>query len=313
MKKLIFNAFSYIDKQSLPINLSEVDKNKVIESYLKCSVVSLISSKLNNDDCDVALITNIQIPYKFEKTLKQYNIKIFIVEYNEFNFNKEMKWSAAFYKLCALNYVVNKLDYEKYLMLDTDTYINGKLSDLWLECDKKILLYDIQHNLSNKQAKQMNKEYFELYNEEVYLTNYGGEFIAGNKKLLNEFLDNCKKIYQDMNNTSQKTLHGDEFIICCAANSMQNKIKNANAYIYRYWTGYKFYLVSTNFVYNKVCILHLPSEKDLGFKSVYNFIIKNGKLPNEKIVFKKFGLPKVKKTLNINYVYNIIRKKLNNK
>lgn len=312
MKKLIFNAFAYIDDQSSPVNLNKIKKDDIIEAYLKCSVVSLISAKYNNQDCEVALVTNIKVPNKFKYIFDKYDIKIFNVEYNDFNFNKDMKWSAAFYKLCALNSMVNKLDYDQYIMLDTDTYTNGSFRDLWIECDKKILLYDIQHNLSNIQSIQMNKEYLELYGENIILTNYGGECIAGSKVLLQEFVEKCREVYLDMIKRDINTLHGDEFIICCVAQNMPEKIKSANAYIYRYWTGIKFYLVSTNFIYNKVSILHLPEEKDRAFDYLYKYIIKKGKLPKENILFRKLGFPKAKRRIDMWFIYNVIKKRVLN-
>ena len=310
MKNLIINAFSYIDKQSDSINLKKYKKDDVIDAYLKCSMVSLITAKYHNSNCDVALVSNIEIPKKFKKLLNKYDIKIFYVDYDKFRFNKEMEWSAAFYKLCAIDYVINNLEYEKYLILDTDTYVIDDLSDLWLEADKKILLFDIQHSLSNKQAQKMNEEYFMLYNENEYLTNYGGEFICGKKDLLKEFMKECEKVYKDMAIKKQITLHGDEFIICSSAVKKNNIIKSANAYIYRYWTGNKFYLVSTNYKYNNVKILHVPNEKDYGFDYIYNYILKKNKIPKNEEVFKIFGFGKSRRPINLKSIYIRIKKRI---
>ena len=48
---------------------------------------------------------------------------------------------------------------------------------------------------------------------------------------------------------------GDEFILNLTVNEMKEIIKNAGAYICRFWTGLDFWLVSTCYEYNKVLIL----------------------------------------------------------
>ena len=63
----------------------------------------------------------------------------------------------------------------------------------------------------------MNQEYKNLNQIHTYLTNYGGEFIAGSKEKLSYFLERSKLYYHKMLSSNFKTKHGDEFIIACVA------------------------------------------------------------------------------------------------
>lgn len=306
---LIFCSYAYLDSYTSTVEnvLIEKDQKNKIEMYLKCCVVSLVSAKIRNPDCDVALITNIEVPEPYKTQFKTNGILIIQKEYDSFRLGKNMKWSLAFYKLCALKFAVDNLNYDKYLIVDSDTYFISKVNDLWIEADYNVLLFDMSHSLSTIQSQTMNNEYYSLYNQKVLLTNYGGEFICGNSELLKEFLNECYSIYLDMKKIDFKTNHGDEFITCIAAHRNKNIIKNGSAYIYRYWTG-RFYLVSTNYIYNPVNILHVPSEKETGLKYTYNYINKNQNLPEDRKVFRLLGLPSDKRSLSIITIINFLKK-----
>lgn len=298
---LIFNALAIDDKARGSTNVSDIFLKS--DGYIKNSVVSLFSAKQNNPECECALILNFEINKHYHELFEEFNIKIFYVPFDKFYFSKNYNWSLAFYKLCALDYVVNNLNYDNYCLLDTDTVSIDAFDNIWKECEHNILLFDIQHSLDIQQAITMNQEYKNLNQIHTYLTNYGGEFIAGSKEKLSYFLERSKLYYHKMLSSNFKTKHGDEFIIACVAEEtdIKNKIKNANAYINRFWTR-NFYLISTNYIYNPICVLHLTDEKNSGIICLYNYIDKNRTLPKKNKIFKILNLPTQKSN---------IRKKLN--
>lgn len=287
---IIFNAIA-IDieaNSSVNVNVDFLKNN----GYIKNSLVSLFSAKKYNSNDEVALILNFKLNNEYERLFKEFNIKIYYVPFSKYVFPKDYGWSLAFYKLCALEYVINNLEFKNYCMLDTDTISIGSFNNLWIECQRNILLYDIHHSLNIKQAITMNEEYKSLNNETRYLTNYGGEFIAGEKEKLKIFMRRCQFYYDKMINLNFETKHGDEFIIACVAseNNIKCYIKNANAYINRYWTS-NFYLISTNNIYNPVAVMHLPDEKNRGIISLYKYIKRNKELPSLNRIFKLVNLP----------------------
>ena len=158
--------------------------------------MSLFSAKKENPDIEVALFINFNMPEQYKKIFQENDIQIYNLSFDEYKFPDKMKWSLAFYKLCALKYAVTELDFDSYCMVDTDTLCQRSLEELWKECEQNILLYDMQHSLDIEQAVQMNKEYLQLVGVQRNLTNYGGEFIAGSRNQLRQFIQKCDFYYQ---------------------------------------------------------------------------------------------------------------------
>ena len=101
---LIAVPFAYDEKKNSGINF----RNKSggtwkLNIYLKNACVALVSAKRNNPSSEVALITNIEdIPEEYTQVLRNNNVCIIKVEFDQFVFPNDYKWSLAFYKLCAL-------------------------------------------------------------------------------------------------------------------------------------------------------------------------------------------------------------------
>ena len=76
---------------------------------------------------------------------------------------------------------------------------------------------------------------------------------------------------------------GDEAVWCGAAYRSLlagQPVRAANAYIFRYWLGGRFYFVSTNYVLDPVCILHLPgAAKERQLKLLYRSYSRKGVFP----------------------------------
>lgn len=110
------------------------------------------------------------------------------------------------------------------------------------------------------------------------------------------------------------TQHGDEFITCCVAEKHTSIIKNSAAYINRYWTD-SFYLCSTSYYYNQICVIHLPNEKELGMLKAFEIIYKTNKTISIDKIQKIFNLPKykVKRKLNAKKIINKIKRIVKNK
>lgn len=200
------------------------------------------------------------------------------------------------------------LDYDNFLMLDTDTYTQSSLDDLWQETEHNIMLYDILHRLSNPDCTGFNQEILTFDNIKKPITNYGGEFIAGNKKMLSDLIENAEKVFNKMKAKDFRTKYGDEFILRIVAEDMKNCIKNAGAYIYRYWTGC-FYLCSYSHLFNPISILHVPDAKESGMIKVYNYIKRKNKLPDNKKAYRIFRFPRLPLRVWIANKIKSIRKK----
>lgn len=290
-KKIICIPFAYKPNMQSGENVFSLG-NKRLLIYMKNASVALVSAKRFNKDAEVILSTNLlesDMPDEIVSVLRRENVGIVTIPYDEFCFPAEYTWSLAFYKLCVLKHLCAE-GFEKLIYLDTDVYIQGNLESIWREVEQKILLYDINHGLEVEDYKELCCEVNNFVcggtNTHPYITHYGGEFFASNHKNAVQFVTYAEKIFDEMIRKKFQTSKEDEFIVSLAADEMPECIKNAGAYIYRFWTGATFRLVSTCYEYNKVLILHLPAEKEKGMLRLYSNYIRKGRMPSEQKVWK---------------------------
>lgn len=91
----------------------------------------MISAKKETPDIDVALVTNTQTPTKYEKLLLENDVLIYNEPFDSFVFDNNYLWCLAFYKLCALEKMVIKYDYDNYIYTDTDVFVQKSLSKVF--------------------------------------------------------------------------------------------------------------------------------------------------------------------------------------
>lgn len=280
MKKLIFCAYAIDDKKQTGVNV--LHQNNAENIYYENICVALLSAKMNNPDDDVALVTNHALPEKYKDFFGKNNLLVFNKEFDNFVFDNNCKWGLAFYKLCALEHVVNDLDYDYIVMVDCDTFTQFALNNVWNECDENILVYDICHGLQVNDYQIFLNDVEHFFGERVFITHYGGEFVAGKKDKLISFVQDLQKVYLFYMKNNICIECGDETILSIAAHIQKEKVKNAGAYIYRFWTG-TFRLTSTCYIKNPVAILHLPDEKTKGLRKIFKKFYKNKKISNKRI------------------------------
>ena len=287
-KRAICIPFAFENDMQTGVNIA--DTNRAIHIYMKNACVALLSAKHYNPNCDVVFATNLEnvdIPTEYRTILEKNQITILHIPFDFFRFPGEMKWSLAFYKLCVLK-ALSESPYDAICYMDTDVFIQGGFDAIWEECQENILLYDINHGLNTKDYIILCDEVQDFLGHKKLITHYGGEFFASSKKNAQTFCSICEKIYAGMLNDGFSTSRGDEFIISLAADEMKQKIKNASPYIYRFWTGASFRLISTCYQYNRILVLHVPAEKERGMIRLFDRYIKNNRIPNDSIVWSMF-------------------------
>ncbi len=185
--------------------------------------------------------------------------------------------------------MVENYTYDNYAFVDTDIYVQNSLKYIWAETKSKLLLFDINHGL---QVPHYNSFIYEVNNFGIngLITHYGGEFFAANHKNSSIFINKCVEIYDKMISIGYNTTKGDEFITSIAASQMSDAVKNAGAYIYRYWTGGCFRLVSTNYEFNAVSIIHAPGHKTNGLLKIFDKYIIHGRIPSNRKVWSLLNL-----------------------
>lgn len=285
---LLMIPYAYIGDFNTGANL---DKKRAFEIYMKnCCVASVSARSHCGENTDVAIVSNIDFPDKYQKIIEQNGVKLIKFPFDEFCFDKHYKWSLAFYKLCALSKASKELDYDYYAYVDTDVYVQGSFDNIWKECDYNIQLYDINHGLDDVNENRVFNEIEALdRNLRGGVTHYGGEFYAANASHTKRFVTECEEVYKQMVAQNFITSQGDEFITTIAAHRLKEIVKNAGAYVFRYWTG-TYRLISTNYKISPVVVLHCPAEKKYGIITIFNRYIRRGKLPTNRTAHRLLHL-----------------------
>lgn len=276
MKNLIFVPFAFDENKASGANVAH---NEAMGIYLKSLSVSLLSAKKTNPTADVALVCNAPLPAEYASLLNNNGVLIFVEPFDSFLFENDYKWCLAFYKLCALEKMVQNYEYDNYMYTDADVYFQNPVEYCFTEARDNVLLYDINHGL-NVPNYATTLDQFRDFGVDTYITQYGGEFFCASRENAKIFVAHCKDVYNAMMDRHFRTNKGDEFITSIAASRMKEKIKNAGAYIYRFWTG-GFYLVSTCYRFNEISILHLPAEKQAGILKLFTYFRKTGQFPSK--------------------------------
>lgn len=307
--KLIMIPYAEIEGARSGQNISMVSDRKAV--YLKNCCVACISAKKHNDS-DVALVTNILVPEPYKSLLNDNGVLIIQCDFDSFCFDKNCTWSLAFYKLCALRYVINNLRYDYYAYTDADVYFQGSIDPLWSEAKDYVMLYDIDEGLQMKDYRIFLDEVQNFLGERRNIVHYGGELFVATKENAKAFSDKCYEIYLEMNKRGITTTCGDEYIVGLAAYEMKSFVKNAGAYIFRYWTGKNFRLITTAHKCCAIPILHTPSEKNCGIVRIYDEYVSKGKRPAPKTLYRILQLSgkdwggalkrKIRRVLRINKV-----------
>lgn len=293
---------------------SEDNVDKAMELYIKNSFVSLTSIKKNNPEYECLLFINFEMPKIFINQFKKQKIKLVYLEFGRHLISDCYNWSIVQYRYDVLEYMISYMkDNDEMLMLDTDTICVNNLDNLFIEAKYNLLLFDVQHDCKQRDRKNIIDNYYKIYGDEnKYLIHYGGEFIAGNKENIIKLYNECLVVMKDAKNCKDYLENwNDEHITSIAVHRiLRDVVSGANAYLFRYWTDYIFYLVSTNYKNNPVYIYHIPNEKMVGFIWLYEYLIKNNDLPSKKTLWKLFGFTSAKRKLNFYTIrYYIIRGK----
>ena len=304
----VFCAIADIDGYNGSVNIGDV-KNRLYTFFCN-AFVALRTTKDNNPTVNVGIITNANIDQKSRDFFLSKEIVIINVPFDEFVFPAENKWSLAFYKLTSLKWAVNNLDYSTFIQIDCDVVNNGNIIDLVKEAQNAVVMLSGSFSFDHPIRKQFTDAFELLYNERPQLIKWGSGLICASKSLLSLFINCCSEVYDCMKriNFCNDNLLGDEFITSVAAIKSELNIVDGKPYMNVYWTD-KFYLVSTDFYFDKMVWLHLPDEKERGMLILFKYYKKHGNFPKQKRLYKYLNLPQTHHPY-FNYYMNMLRKKL---
>jgi len=278
---LIFVPLGYIAKANSSPNLKRA--NCIRSIYLKNALVALASLKKNSNS-DIALVTNFEINQKYRVLFEKFKIRIIYADFDSFKFPNSYPWCLAFYKLCALNYVVSNFYYDNYMMLDSDIYALNNVDVIFKKSVEKTLFYNHGGSISIDSSFSGIKE---LLKNRNIVKRAGGEFLTINHLYAKDYIRIATKIFNYMQSKNIVINYGDEFITSVVANLIENSYFIGNEIIARCWTG-TYREIPYNF--EASLIVHVPVEKKSGMLNIYNYIVRHNSLPNNCYVIKKLHL-----------------------
>lgn len=338
MSNLIINAFAFKENYKTSMQLAGKMDEKKLALYMENIFVSLRSAAIHNPEDTVMLVVNKAVPEPYKSLFERENIKIKEIDFDSYVMPENFVWSLAFFKLCALFHVTEEEDYENFLLLDADTITMQGYREMWEECETGVILYPLGHSYHHHDRERIRSDYVKLYEEQINIVHYGGEYVCGNRQVLRYFLRECRSVYERMKEKDfcVDDHTGDETILSIAAARMQVSRERAAeqgetafrecaaerggtvsqdaaqedgkechtpeviaAIPYIYrYWTNDFYLVSMNAVYNPVCIWHLPDEKEHAMEYFYRYYQKKKQFPDRKKSARIAGIRLVKRPFN---------------
>ncbi len=274
-KSLIFSAFAHLDNTSSGVNIRNTTNRRDI--YYRNIVVALVSAKRNNPDCDVALVSNQDVPSEYLIILSGNNVRVVFCSFDSFRFKGDYPWALAYYKLCAFQKVLG-FEYANYLMIDSDVFVQNSISMLWNWTPDYLVMFD-----TSETTQRWQNEMHAYLGNKTYVTHWGGEFIAGSHEIMQNFIEICGCIFNNMQKKNFTTIHGDEFIESIAIHTSNIKVKHAGLFMYRFWTRTD-YRVQTVLPVGGISVLHVPAEKEYGMLKIFKYISLKGTIPSQRKV-----------------------------
>lgn len=244
-------------------------------------------------------------PHGILKTLNNNNIQIIKASFDDFNFGSKYTWSLAFYKLCALKYVLNSTEYDNYCYLDSDVYVQGSLKGAFAEAQWYILTYYLYqgHPIKGQTSRTQDMVKLGCLSEnDSSVMGMGGEFFIANRSNAIKYISECKQIFDLMKSKDFQVLSGDEFISSLAMHRLFHLSRCAQAYIGRFYTRV-FRMIPERWRYHPVAVLHVPGEKEHGMLTLFSRYISKGKIPSKNTVYRILHIKRPSLSVRLKRIY----------
>lgn len=313
MKNLIIIPYAEIDGFQTGTQMQ--GKKGHQDVYWKNACVAAVSCKHHNVDCDVAIVTNITPPLYVSNVLKNNDIHLINCPFDDFNFGAEYIWSLAFYKLCALKYVVESTQYDNYCYMDSDVYVQGSLAGAFVEAKWFILmyyLYQAQPLYGQTARTQDMVKLGCLSDDGPSVMSMGGEFFVASRANAEKYIAECKQIFDLMVAKNFQVTTGDEFISSLAMHRLFHLSRCAQAYVGRFYTRV-FRVIPEKWRYHPVPVLHVLGEKEHGMLKLFSSYISKGKIPSNNTVHRILHIKRPAFSVRLKRLYFFTMVKLGRK
>lgn len=281
--------------KALNPNLSSLHSADHSDEYYKCIVVSFMSFRKFNPNTKLVLATNVTPPTIYENWLKKLDVEIRKIA---FEFVPPLEFGEKF-KACFYIFDVINAATEDALYVDPDVFCIKDLNTLSGEMNHKIGVFELNfprdYVINGLSIDQSTALWAKFKSSSHYNPGHhkhiGGEAIyIPSEKLVGI----NSKIAEVWNWNKQRAKEGKEFFTT-EEHIISNLVESTervllNRFISRIWTARTFTEHQGNdSPIREVHLWHLPSEKNRGFKTMFEMLnggIKIDEVDNDKFVKK---------------------------
>jgi hypothetical protein len=269
-------------------NLPNLNLSSTLESYFKCIAVTCHSFRANNPDMKIILITNQKLEGEIKFILSALSVKVIITP---FSFNPPADFGDNF-RGCFYLFDALKVLEEDSLIVDPDVICLGNLKPMIDGLSNKIAVFNPNfhpekaiNGISPNAAADIFKGYKQDYRI-LSPKHVGGEAIFFPKDAISRFTAEVSQFWEWNVSQAEKKLRfltTEEHIITCIIGDTD--CDTLSGYISRIWTtrAYKD-IEGEEKDPDRLILWHLPSEKNKGFRRVYDDNFKsNNDLRNLKL------------------------------
>ncbi|WP_417877415.1 hypothetical protein [Vibrio sp.] len=276
MKKVIATPFYYSSNTTF-VN----SKNKSFEIYHNC-IIQLFSQikSLSKEEFDLMLFVNKDINSVFRDQLSTIGVRIVIVEdckYSDEN-NIKNKFPGCLFLLDSIR-KVQKMSLGDVLFLDSDIFVNKPI-DLKLMFNDKVSFYTIPYEnhrkVNGRSVLELNSDsVINMKHNKSNVEYCGGEYVYIPRNKLD---DVCERVefWFDYYNSVKASITEEHILSQVKHDLIDDSCSISEQMILkRVWNTGRFNNIEGN--EKNYILLHMPAEKDKGFKLTTDKI-KNNKL-----------------------------------
>lgn len=280
-------------------NLPNRNLTSTIESYFKCIAVSCHSFRSNNPEMKILLITNQKIEGETESILKALNVELMITP---FTFNPPAEFGDTF-RGCFYFFDALRILNEDSLIIDPDVICLGNLKDMSDSLNNKIAVFrpnfqpeKLINGISPSDAVKIFKGYKKDY-KNLSPRHVGGEAIFFPKETISIFSGEVSRFWNWnvlQAETNLPFLTTEEHIITSIIG--EEDCDSLSRYISRIWTTRSYKDIEGDEQDpDRLILWHLPSEKNKGFRKIYDTKIKS----NSNLAYLRFTKQYYAKVMNL--------------
>jgi hypothetical protein len=260
-----------------PTSRSLAGPERLAARYLECALVQAASLRLREVDCDLAFVTNVSdrsvLGARGERLLAEIEalgVEIVIADYEHRPAAEQTLFASSMYVFDAIAAAAAKVPSDTQLwLMDVDC--------VWLDAPRLFaaapsspgigciyIQYPPDWDVIGMTTRSMGEVAHRMGGPDAPLAWVGGELLSGSAGDLLALVSSCETLASELI-AAGEALATEEQLLSFAGALGRVQLHDLSAFVQRVWTGPR-HGAPTPSDLESLCVLHLPSEKGLGFR-----------------------------------------------